>query len=74
MTTGGKPTILRAEADQTVAASDDDEAATVWSASARSIVGLPPVVILLSSSRPAGIYHASRNIVATLLVGMTTEG
>ena len=33
---------------------DDDEAATVWSASARSIVGLPPVVIPLSSSRPAG--------------------
>ena len=33
---------------------DDDEAATVWSASARSIEGLPPVVILLSSSQPAG--------------------
>ena len=32
---------------------DDDEAATVWSASARSIKGLPPVVILPSQSRPA---------------------
>lgn len=32
---------------------DDDEAATVWSASARSIEGLPTVVILLSPSQPA---------------------
>ena len=32
---------------------DDDEAATVWSASARSIKGLPSVVILPSQSRPA---------------------
>ncbi len=32
---------------------DDDEAATVWSASARSIKGLPPVVILPSQSQPA---------------------
>lgn len=32
---------------------DDDEAATVWSASARSIEGLPPVVIPPSPSRPA---------------------
>lgn len=32
---------------------DNDEAATVWSASARSIEGLPTVVILLSPSQPA---------------------
>lgn len=32
---------------------DDDEAATVWSASARSIEGLPTVVILPSPSQPA---------------------
>ena len=32
---------------------DDDEAATVWSASARSIEGLPPIVILRSPSQSA---------------------
>src|SRR5690606_19661025 len=32
---------------------DDDEAATVWSASARSIEGLPPDLTLPSTSRPA---------------------
>ncbi|RCU34967.1 hypothetical protein DVA81_18435, partial [Acinetobacter baumannii] len=41
---------------------DDDEAATVWSASARSIEGLPPVVIPQWSSQPAGWqqYYATR--------------